>query len=101
MSADHLHGQEKQLTKSDDELSRLTVSGSVFSERPPAQPNITEEGSTTACQKSSTTWTEELDRAAKDNRKQPWKEHFPAAKSEGEDLIDLKLPNQVQSAGGS
>ncbi|KAJ5088452.1 hypothetical protein N7456_012068 [Penicillium angulare] len=46
-------------------------------------------------------WADKLEALSKDDRAQPWKEHLLAETTEGEDLIDLKLPNQVQCGGMS
>lgn len=46
-------------------------------------------------------WAQELEKAANDKRRQPWKKYLAEMKTEGEDLIDLKLPNQVQCGGFS
>ena len=44
-------------------------------------------------------WAKELESAMKDTRVQPWREHLSKMTTEGEDLLDLNLPNQVQSSG--
>lgn len=46
-------------------------------------------------------WADKIEVLSKDHRVQPWKEHLLAETNEGEDLIDLKLPNQVQCGGMS